>query len=279
MRRSDQTVAEYQPEGPVVLVPRGGEWGEAAATLIREHGFTPLIAPLIETVPSPRKDELERAVGDLRAGRFDWIVFASASAVPALAGLAGALPSCVRVAAVGSATEAELLKAGFRVDLVPPATSSAADLLSSWPEERGNTALVTGSQLSPPTLANGLKELGLDVTRVEAYQTLPVEAAAVVREGMRAGGIAAVFVTSASVATQVAKQFLGIPTRTTIICIGESSTVAATRLGLSVAATATEQSVRGMLDALVHLNAHAAAATDYPQPSDPSTHTTPTNLG
>ncbi|WGD37823.1 uroporphyrinogen-III synthase [Lysinibacter sp. HNR] len=236
---------------PRILIPRGGEWGERAARQVHERGFIPVMVPLITTAPSGTPKELHTALERLSASEFDWLVVASANAVPPVANYAAALPPETRVAAVGEATAHTLTQVGFRVDLVPSGTSSATDLVAQWPRDRrGSSALVLGSQLSPPTLADGIHKLGLSVQRVEAYQTVPVRLSPEERQRVTDGGVDVILITSASVATQVAEQLAPLPHTTQLVCIGESSARACTALGLAVATVARVQSVPGMLEVL-----------------------------
>ena len=70
--------------GARVLVPRGGEWGDEAADLVRAFGGSPVVAPLIEFAPPRDPAPLEAACRALEAGDYDWIVVTSPRTVEAL---------------------------------------------------------------------------------------------------------------------------------------------------------------------------------------------------
>ena len=109
MTRTRPTLA-----GLTVLVPRARDQASELSALLRSRGAEPLEVPAIEIRPVASTGELDRAVEDLAAGRFDWVVLTSVNGVAALrdrAEAAGRGPGALgpaRVAAVGPATEVAL---------------------------------------------------------------------------------------------------------------------------------------------------------------------------
>ncbi|WP_168626021.1 uroporphyrinogen-III synthase [Cryobacterium sp. BB307] len=235
-------------DGALVLVPRGGAWGESVAARLREHGASPVIAPLIEFAPAPDPDALDAALSELENEEFDWVVFTSATTIEAIGGTR--IPEATNVAAVGDATAHTLTTAGVRVDFQPEADASARAMVDEWPVD-GVRVLIPHSELAAPTLADGLRARGNDVVAVTAYRNLPVPVAAQVAEAVRGGDFRALFVTSGSVARQVAEQLAPVPSGTIVVCIGPRTAEEATAAGLRVDLVADRRSIDSMIDSLI----------------------------
>jgi uroporphyrinogen-III synthase len=111
---------------------------------------------------------------------YDWVVFTSANAVEAVVDILPTAPRRPRIAAVGAATARRLQDAGWTIDLLPVEAGSAqlADaLLALRPLPR--RVLFPASAVALPTLAQRLREGGVDVDQIDAYRTInrsgPVE--------------------------------------------------------------------------------------------------------
>jgi uroporphyrinogen-III synthase len=133
--------------------------------------------PLLEIIPPADEAPLRKALTEL--ARFDWVVFTSVNAVQAVLHKAGAWPESVRVAAVGPATRAALLRAKVVVDLeagTAGGTANASGLLAvlrNCQKDAGTRSrprvLLPQAADARPTLEEGLREAGYDVERVVAY--------------------------------------------------------------------------------------------------------------
>jgi uroporphyrinogen-III synthase len=77
--------------GLTVLVPRARDQAGGFSELLAARGAEALEVPMIEIRPVAATGELDRAVGELAAGRFDWLVLTSVNGVAALRGRAEAL--------------------------------------------------------------------------------------------------------------------------------------------------------------------------------------------
>jgi uroporphyrinogen-III synthase len=111
---------------------------------------------------------LRAALADL--GSFDWLVVTSANGAAAVGDAVAGVPK-VRLAAVGTATAAELeSRLGRPVDLVPTESNSAG-LLAEFPTSRPRRVLVAQADRAAELLAAGLRAAGHDVVAVEAYAT------------------------------------------------------------------------------------------------------------
>ena len=70
--------------GLTVLVPRARDQASDFSALLRSRGAEPLEVPTIEIRPVASTAELDRAVEDLAAGRYDWVVLTSVNGVAAV---------------------------------------------------------------------------------------------------------------------------------------------------------------------------------------------------
>ncbi len=226
-------------EGPVVLVPRGGEWGERVAGLLTARGLRPWIVPLIRTEPA-EGEELDRARRDLAAGAFDWVALTSAAAVPALPATVPA-----RIAAVGPATATALREAGHAVEMVPPGPDYSAEaMLDGW--RPAGRVLLLRSDLAAATLADGLGATGAVVTDVVAYRTVTASLTAEQTTGLRTGTADLALVTSGSVAR--ALQAAGLAPSTPVACLGPRTATVARECGLRVDLVAERQLIEVLVD-------------------------------
>ena len=139
---------------------------------LKRLGLEVLAWPAISVAPADARS-LDEALERLPS--FAWIVFASRHAVAAVLERVPQPPAQLRVAAIGRATALTLTQRGWPVHLEPEEASAAALIAAfaaQWrPQDAGTQVLYPASSRALPTIAAGLKELGLDMTQVEAYRT------------------------------------------------------------------------------------------------------------
>src|SRR5919197_39440 len=188
--------------GRTVLVTRPE--GEAAelSELLRSRGATVLEAPAIRILPAGDTGPLDEAVADLCEGGFAWVVFSSPRAVDAVCERMDRLGYrrgvAAMMAAVGPATAAALVEAGFHVHLVAdPHTTEA--LAEEFPAGRGRV-LLPRADIAPSGVEEALAAKGWTPVRVVAYRTglsatLPNDVSA----ALAAGRVDAVTFSSASI--------------------------------------------------------------------------------
>src|SRR5690606_27002260 len=108
-----QTISWFERRplfGQTVIVTRTRHQASILSARLAELGANVLEAPTIEIAAEPDAVAADAAIGELRAGAFDWAVFTSANGVNATRealwqrGLDARALSSVRVAAIGSAT-------------------------------------------------------------------------------------------------------------------------------------------------------------------------------
>jgi uroporphyrinogen-III synthase len=174
---------------------------------LRSLGLEVLSWPAV-SVTEGDAGALEAALARLPS--FAWIVFASRHAVAAVLDRVPKAPAHLKVAAVGRATALTLTQRGWPVHLTP-AEASAAGLIGAFaaqwqPQDQGLAVLYPASARALPTIATGLRQLGAQVTQVEAYRT---EGAALdVREcraWIERGGLGAVTFASPSAVAELAR--------------------------------------------------------------------------
>jgi uroporphyrinogen III methyltransferase/synthase len=241
--------------GKRVLVTRPAAEVAELASLLREAGAEPILAPTIAIVPPDDAAAAERAVRD--ATLYDWIVFTSRNGVAAfldrmpLAGADARELAGVKVAAIGARTAEWLVHGGLRADFVPAryvGEDLAAGLLErTQPAER---VLIFGAQEARDIVPGALRAAGRDVTVVAAYKTVVVldraiAAAAEATEIWTLSSASAVHGLVANVADAAARA-----AHKTIACIGPVTAQAARECGFPVYAVAGEFTIAGLVEAL-----------------------------
>lgn len=172
---------------------------------LKNLGLRVLLWPTVSigtTDPAPLREALQA----IRT--FHWIVFASRNAVAAVLEQLPTPPAGLKVAAVGKATAQVLRQRGWPVELVPDEGNAAALVAAFAARAPAATAariLYPASSRALPTIAAGLRQLGAEVTQVEAYRTgsAPLDVAAC-RDWIARDGVAAVTFASPSAVSELA---------------------------------------------------------------------------
>ena len=250
------TTARPVLAGLTVLVPRARDQASQLSALLRARGAEPLEVPTIEIRPVVSTAELDRAVQDLAAGRHDWVVLTSVNGVAALrarAEAAGRGPDVLgraRVAAVGPATEAALRDWGVVPDLVPEVATTVA-LGHAFPPGSGSV-LLARADLANPELGVLLRAKGWETTEVVAYHTVPVgtiDPAA--RRRLDGGEVDWVAFTASSTVEGFLRGYGGPPPPgVRVAAIGPVTAGTARSAGIPVAATATDHTIGGLVEAI-----------------------------
>ena len=245
--------------GLTVLVPRARGQAADFSALLRERGAEPLEVPTIEIRPVASTADLDRAVADLAAGRFDWVVLTSVNGVAALRARVEALghgPGAVaaRVAAVGPATEAALRDWGLAPDLVPEVATTAA-LGHAFPPGPGTgRVLLARADLANPELARLVAAKGWEPVEVVAYHTVPLGALdPAARRRLDRGEVDWVAFTASSTVEGFLRGYGGPPPPgVRVAAIGPVTAGTARSAGIRVAATATDHTIGGLIAAIEH---------------------------
>jgi uroporphyrinogen III methyltransferase/synthase len=251
--------------GLTVLVPRARGQASDFSALLRARGAEPLEVPTIEIRPVASTAELDRAVRDLAAGRFEWVVLTSVNGVAAVRARAQALglgPGAVttaRVAAVGPATEAALREWGVDPDLVPEVATTAAlgqafpsRSTGGPPRAESGRVLLARADLANPELAAILGDKGWEPTEVVAYHTVPVGSLdPAARRRLDRGEVDWVAFTASSTVKGFLRGYGGPPPPgIRVAAIGPVTADTARSAGIRVAATATDHTIGGLVAAI-----------------------------
>ena len=244
--------------GLTVLVPRARDQASGFSGLLRARGAEPLEVPTIEIRPVASTAELDRAVEDLAAGRYDWVVLTSVNGVAAVRARAEALGhgttaiARASVAAVGPATEAALRDWGIVPDLVPEAATTAA-LGQAFPTGPG-AVLLARADLANPELGVLLRDKGWETTGVVAYHTVPVGALdPAARRRLDHGEVDWVAFTASSTVEGFLRGYGGPPPPgVRVAAIGPVTADTARSAGIQVATTAADHTVGGLVAAIEH---------------------------
>ena len=268
--------------GRRILITRTADRARPLAALLRDVGAEPLVLPLIDFERAVNQAPLDEGLDRLSAGDFDWLVISSVTTLRVLvekaAGrgvvLTDLVPSSTKVAAVGTSSRRALESFGLAVDLVPVDVQSADGLVGAW-EPGPSRVFLPQADIAAPGLREGLAAKGADVTAVVAYHTVDYPAreearltaevpAAVVNpvngtpgvldpadalEALDAGTVDAVVAASPSAARRISRTFPALG-RCRFVAIGRPTAAEASRLGITVAATAQEPSPDGIVAAL-----------------------------
>jgi uroporphyrinogen III methyltransferase/synthase len=250
------TTARSPLAGLTVLVPRARDQASGLSALLRARGAEPLEVPTIQIRGVASTAALDRAVEELAAGRFDWVVLTSVNGVAAIRARVEALghdPAAVaaaKVAAVGPATEAALREWGVVADLVPGVATTAA-LGQAFPSGPG-AVLLARADLATPVLGRILRGKRWRTTEVVAYHTVPVGALdPAARRRLDGGEVDWVAFTASSTVEGFLRGYGGPPPPgVRVAAIGPVTADTARSAGIRVAATATDHTIGGLVAAI-----------------------------
>jgi uroporphyrinogen-III synthase len=227
--------------------------------VLRARGAESISFPCIAIAEPQNSAALDAAVAALLAGAYGWIVFASASAVAAVAARIGdrLIPSGVKVAAVGNGS-ASAARDLLRVEsiFVPDQRHESSGLVSTIPVRCGERVLVPASSIARPELDDGLRAAGAQVEAVVAYRTVEGRGGADLAPLLANRSIDAIAFASPSAVTgfvaRVAALGFGVPdiAELPVGCIGATTADRAETCGFASIAIAPEPTVDRLADAL-----------------------------
>lgn len=271
--------------GKRILVTRTREQVTSFSTRLRALGAIPVEFPVIRIAPPldwQPLDEALRRLCDPESVYYAWLIFTSVNGVEyafaRMRELGLSLPptGTTRVAVIGPATSAALVRYGLHADLVPEeyiaegvATALIEDAHQRSTSLAGQHILLPRASVARDVLVRELKSAGAIVHEVAAYRTLPVssddaQGREVVRM-LQAGEIDILTFTSsstvrnfvqwlASAAPAVAERLrdnAAGETLPAIACIGPVTAQTARDLGLHPRIEATTFTIDGLIEALV----------------------------
>jgi len=249
---------ELSLRGRRVAVTRGQGGEDALGRRLHELGAEVVSVPSIATAPPESFEELDRALAELES--FDWVAFASATAVEATVarakalGLPGPGPS-VRLAAVGQATAERLRRLWRAPDLVPPEARGAALAAALGREAAGKRVLVPRAAEGRAELLEGLAAADARVVAATCYRTVPAapEVVAALADPLERGEIDAVAFASPSAVKSVVAGLgarAGLLARPVLAAIGPTTAAALREAGLEAGVVPETSTARDLADAI-----------------------------
>jgi uroporphyrinogen III methyltransferase/synthase len=240
--------------GRSVVVTRSRAQASVLTERLRALGAQAVELPAIRIdPPADGGAGLHRAAEDIRAGRYDWVVFTSPNAVGPLCDLLvdGRSWAGTRLAAIGPGT-AQVL-AGYRLpaDLVP-ARFVAESLVEAFPPAPAvgeRRVLLPRAAVARDVLPVGLVALGWTVDIVEAYRTERAEPSPAALDAARRAD--AICFTSSSTVTNYLEIAGADDLPPVVACIGPVTAATARAAGLTVTVEAVEHTIDGLVRALV----------------------------
>jgi uroporphyrinogen-III synthase len=194
---------------------------------------------------------------------FDWVLFTSANAVQSVASRSAVLGLALdcgakspRIAAVGPATKDEATRAGLCVEHVARTHLGMALAQELAPHLRGRSVFLPRSNKANPDLPAALKKLGVRLTEVVAYRTLPpsdVDRDRVTKE-LGHGAAAAIFFSPSAVHNLV--DLIGAPalnelsSQLVIGAVGPVTSAALRDHGVDRTVIAADTTAAAVIDAL-----------------------------
>jgi uroporphyrinogen III methyltransferase/synthase len=190
--------------GKKILITRSKEQSKDFSDLLFYYGAEPIIFPTISLVPPENWEEMDRAINSL--GKYDWILFSSVNGVHYFMNRLKALGRDIRalhtlkICAVGSSTEEDLLKYGIQTDLVP-SSFQGESVVESFQKMsvKGLSFLIPRAKEAREVIPESLRKMGATVDLVTAYQNVrPFENIDRVKGLLAEGKIAVLTFTSSS---------------------------------------------------------------------------------
>ncbi|MGO0060191.1 uroporphyrinogen-III C-methyltransferase [Brevibacillus fluminis] len=246
--------------GKRILVTRARSQASELSEQIAELGGEPFEFPLVKMVSPEDSKPLDDAIHQL--GSFDWVMFTSANGVAFFFKRLRELGVDIRtmrakIAAVGPKTAAVLEEKGLTVEVLP-GEFRAEGLLDTLQGQLkpGERVLLPRADIARETLPKALRELGLDVTEADTYDTLiDAENIAETLELLQEGAIHIITFTSSSTVKNFVQAMQGhdltqLLSGVKIACIGPITADTARSLGLAVDWVATDYTIQGLLDVI-----------------------------
>ena len=239
--------------GRRVVVTRPVDQARALVERLAALGAEVVVVPLIEVVAIRASSDIDAALGSL--DRYDVIVVTSANGADCLADRLGdraiALPAGPLVVAVGEATATRMSERGLRVDRIPRQATGAAIVEAIAADGvMGARILLPRALAGRPELPAGLRAAGATVDDVAFYDTVALVPLPEDIDCARAADVIVLTAPSAVDALAVAIRDAGAGLLR-VVAIGPTTSRAARDAGFTVVAEAGEQSVDGLVGAVL----------------------------
>jgi uroporphyrinogen III methyltransferase/synthase len=253
--------------GKRVLVTRPAHQAHGMVRRLEHLGAVVYRMPTVEIRDPADFGPLDRALGEVRDGRWDWVVFTSANGVHAFFRRLDALGrdlrdvGRIRLAAIGPKTADALREYRLRADVVPAETFSSEGLAAAIaPHVGGQRVLLARANRGRDLFRAELAKLAAVVEQVTVYDQVDATTAdPSVLDALRRGEIGYVTLPSTKIAEGLLRAFddtiRGRVDRGEIrlVAISQETGGAVRGRGYPVAAEAATYTADGLVDALVEL--------------------------
>jgi uroporphyrinogen III methyltransferase/synthase len=266
-QRAARSWAEKRPLfGRRVLVTRPRHQAGPMLRRLELLGAVPYLLPAVEVRDPADFGPLDQALGEVRTGGWDWLVFTSANGVHGLIRRLRHLGrdlrdlGGVKLAAIGPKTAEALRQYHLEADVVPPATFSSEGLAAALAKEvDGRRVLLARASRGRDLLRQELAKAA-HVEQVTVYeQADAVDPDAEALAALRRGEVEFVTLSSSNVARALVGAFdetiqgRVLRGEVKLVAISPETGKAVRELGLPVAAEAEVYTADGLIDAVVRL--------------------------
>jgi uroporphyrinogen III methyltransferase/synthase len=255
---------EHKPLfGKRILVTRARSQSSELTGLITALGGEAIEFPVIRIVESEHGELLNAALHQL--AEYDWVIFTSVNGVKHFfdriqkAQLDIRQMSKARLAAIGPKTAASLSDKGLLVKVLPEEYKAEALVEHLRPlVQAGEKILLPRADIARKVLAVELRDMGCDVTEVDAYDTqIDATNAEEIVQMLERGQIDVLTFTSSSTVRNFIQAIGTVTTElkpllqhTQIACIGPITAKTAESLGLRVDVMAKEYTIEGLIEGI-----------------------------
>lgn len=246
--------------GQRILVTRAREQASVLSEKLEKLGAEAWEYPVIAIKEPKDLAALDNAIG--QAGTYDWIIFTSVNGVNMFFSRLRQNRQDIRtlanakLCAIGPKTREALENRGLLVHMMPEEFRAEAIIDALQDKVKpGERVLLPRADLARPVLVEALKQMGLTVDEVVAYQTVMAsDDNTLLLEKMRAGEIHVVTFTSSS----TVKNFVALLQndrslldKCLVACIGPVTAQTAAKLNIKVDIIAKEYTIDGLVQAIV----------------------------
>jgi uroporphyrinogen-III synthase len=169
-------------KGRTIAITRPREQAEETSRLIRKYGGEPYSIPTIELKGTSDLSSIKSFIDELEKGKIDYVIFMSPNGIKYLFSSAESLGMKAKLKehlaktitmAVGPKTAQELKDHSIPVSLVPDKFSSEGILECLRQSDIfGKSIYIPRTSSATPSLANRLKEMGVNVQEIYVYKSL-----------------------------------------------------------------------------------------------------------
>ncbi len=244
--------------GKRVVVTRATQQASGLSERLRELGAEVLEMPATQIARldlSPLRDAIQR-IAD-----FEWLVLTSQNAVAIFweqllaSGRDARSLAGLRISAVGPATAGALLERGITVDVIPErfVAEGLLEIMRARDDVAGTRVLYVTAEGARDVLADGLREIGAEVTVVETYRSIRDGAGANRLSRAIAGGKVdlVTFTSGSAVRGYVEAVGSDLALRVPAASIGPQTSEALRAAGVEVKHEAEESTIDGLVAAIV----------------------------